>query len=90
MRAVTLLRLTGELLGWSPKLFARTAGGGASPVGIVWLIPIFGIYFALRLAQTGEAPPTVGRALGLAKIARSLGPAANRGGVRWEGFTNHN
>jgi hypothetical protein len=67
--AVTLLRLTGELLGWSPKLFARSAGGGASLVGIVWLIPIFGIYFALRLAQAGEAPPTLGRALGLAMLA---------------------
>jgi hypothetical protein len=66
--AVTVLRLTGELLEWSPKLFARTAGGGASLVGIVWLIPVFGIYFALRLAQADEGPPTVGRALGRAAL----------------------
>ena len=79
--AVTLLRLNGELLEWSPKLFARTAGGGASLVGIVWLIPIFGIYFALRLAQAGEAPPTVGRALGRAALAFVVNTALFVGSV---------
>jgi hypothetical protein len=62
--AVTLLRLTGELLQWSPALFSREAGGGGSLVGIVWLIFIFGIYFALRLAQAGAEPPGVGPAFG--------------------------
>ena len=45
--AVTLLRVAGELLQWSPKLFNRDAGGGGALVGIVLLIPIFGMYFAL-------------------------------------------
>jgi hypothetical protein len=59
---VTLLRLFGELQGWSPSLFSRAAGGGGSLIGIVWLIFVFGIYFALRLARAGEEPPSLGRA----------------------------
>jgi hypothetical protein len=62
--AVTLLRLTGELLRWSPALFGREAGGGASLIGIVWLIFFFGIYFALRLAREGEGPARLGPAFG--------------------------
>ena len=67
--ALTLLRLTGELLLWSPRLFNRDAGGGAALVGIVWLIPIFGIWFALQLDKAGQGPPSVGRALGWAGLA---------------------
>jgi hypothetical protein len=62
--AVTALRLYGELQNWSPSLFSRDAGGGASLIGIVWLIFIFGIYFAVRLARAGEEPETLGRAFG--------------------------
>src|SRR6266487_2159571 len=40
--AVTLLRLTGELLGWSPTFFSREAGGGLAVVGIVWLVFVIG------------------------------------------------
>jgi hypothetical protein len=61
--AVTLLRLVGELSRWSPSLFNREPGGPGALVGIVWLVPVFGIYFALRLARAGERPPGVGRAL---------------------------
>src|SRR5438093_5515636 len=60
---VTLLRVIGELSRWSPSLFNREAGGPGALVGIVWLIPVFGIYFALRLARAGEGPAGVGRAL---------------------------
>jgi hypothetical protein len=67
--AVTLLRLTGELLHWSPSLFNRDPGGPGALVGIVWLIPVFGIYFALRLARAGEGPAGVGRAIGWAALA---------------------
>jgi hypothetical protein len=67
--AVTLLRLAGELLRWSPSLFNREAGGGGALVGIVWLIPIFGILFALRLDAAGEGPPGIGKALGWAVLA---------------------
>jgi hypothetical protein len=61
--AVTLLRLVGELQGWSPRLFSREAGGGAAIVGIVWLVPIFGIYFALKLARS-LPPASTGKAVG--------------------------
>jgi hypothetical protein len=60
---VTLLRLIGELNHWSPALFNREAGGGGAIVGIAWLVPIFGVYFALKLAQSGAAPLKAGRTL---------------------------
>ena len=52
--AVTLLRLTGELNGWSRTLFNPDAGGGMALVGIAWLVPIFGIYFAMKLHASGQ------------------------------------
>ena len=52
--AVTLLRLTGELNEWSRTFFNPEAGGGLALVGIAWLVPVFGIYFALKLYPTGE------------------------------------
>ena len=73
--AVTLLRLIGELQHWSPRLFSREAGGAGALVGIVWLVPIFGIYFAIRLSQTGHGPTNRGRAIGLA-VAALLAEAA--------------
>jgi hypothetical protein len=63
---VTLLRVTGELRYWSPALFNPSAGGGGALVGITWLVPVFGIYFALKLASAGEGPTGVGRAVGMA------------------------
>jgi hypothetical protein len=64
---VTLLRLVGELRNWSPALFNKEAGGGGALVGIAWLVPLFGIYFAMKLAGAGERPArpwsTAGRAL---------------------------
>jgi hypothetical protein len=57
---VTLLRLIGELNNWSPKLFSRQAGGAGAIVGIVWLVPVFGIYFAFKAAQSA-APPRAGK-----------------------------
>src|SRR3989442_9935406 len=67
--AITLLRLVGELSRWSPSLFNREPGGPGALVGIVWLIPVFGIYFALRLARAGERPTGVGRTLARAAVA---------------------
>jgi len=66
--AVTLLRLTGERLGWSRLLFNPAPGGGGALVGIAWLVPVFGIYFAWRLARRGEGPGHPWRALGLAVL----------------------
>jgi len=74
--AVTLLRLVGELQNWSSTLFNREAGGGMAVVGIVWLVPIFGIYFALRLAREGAGPGKLLRALGLVVVALVLVPVA--------------
>jgi hypothetical protein len=54
--AVTLLRLVGELQGWSPALFSRQAGGGGAVVGIVWLVFVFGAWFAWKLLDSGHAP----------------------------------
>lgn len=62
--AVTALRLYGELQNWSSSLFNRDAGGGGSLIGIVWLIFVFGVYFAVRLARAGEQPDSLGRAFG--------------------------
>ncbi len=52
--AVTLLRLTGELNQWSKALFNPEAGGGFALVGIAWLVPIFGVYFAMKLRPSGR------------------------------------
>ena len=73
---VTLLRLTGELLDWSSAFFNKSAGGGGAIVGIVWLIPIFGIYFALRLAKAGDGPGKLLRAFGLTLLAFVVMPVA--------------
>ena len=64
---VTLLRLAGELLNWSPALFSRAVGGGAALVGIIWLVPGFGVHFARRLSREGESAP-VGRTAGFAAL----------------------
>jgi hypothetical protein len=66
--AVTLFRLTGELLHWSPRWFYNDAGGitpsGVSwIVGIVWLPVPFGIYFAMRLIAAGHGPASAVRAI---------------------------
>ena len=67
--AVTLLRLYGELNKWSTTYFGPTAGGGGSLVGISWLIPVFGIYFAWVLAKRGEGPERPWKSLGIALLA---------------------
>jgi hypothetical protein len=61
--AVTLLRLIGELQHWSPVFFNREAGGPGSLIGITWLAPVFGIYFALKLSDAGSGPVRAGRAI---------------------------
>ncbi len=64
---VTVLRLFGELQHWSPFWFNSQAGGGGALIGIVWLVPIFGIYFALKLKGMGETPK-IGRTIGFVVI----------------------
>ena len=74
--AVTLLRLTGELQGWSPRLFSREAGGGGALVGISWLVPVFGAWFGWKLASSGERPARAWRALGLTVLALAVLPVS--------------
>jgi hypothetical protein len=73
--AVTLLRLIGELQGWSPALFNR--GDKAwSPglVGIVWLAPVFGAWLGWKLTRAGSGPGSLGRAFGLTLASMAVLP----------------
>ena len=83
--AVTILRLVGELNGWSPLLFNSEAGGGGAMVGITWLVPIFGVHFALRLAKSGGAPASAGRGLAYAAGGLAAAVAIMIGGDRLVG-----
>ncbi len=74
--AVTLLRLGGELRGWSEAWFSRATSGlvpsGAFSwlVGITWLALPFGAWFAWRILRSGGAtPPRAGRAVFVALAA---------------------
>jgi hypothetical protein len=74
--AVTALRLVGELARWNPTFFSRQAGGAGAIVGIVWLVPVFGVYFARKLVAAGDGPAGAGRALGLGFLGLLFVPAA--------------
>ncbi len=63
--AVTILRLVGELQGWSPALFNRSAGGGFALVGISWLVLVFGAWFGAQLAGEGKGPDSAAKSLGI-------------------------
>jgi len=73
--AITLIRLIGELQHWSEWWFSPKAGGGGSPIGVSWLVPIFGIYFGLKLARAGDGPSNPWRAVlfGLLAVAVLFG-----------------
>lgn len=53
---VTVLRVVGESQGWDSAWFNPAAGSAFNPLGIVWLVPLFGFIFGRRLAQTGSVP----------------------------------
>ncbi|HEX9186273.1 MAG TPA: hypothetical protein VGB87_04325 [Vicinamibacteria bacterium] len=63
--AVTLLRLAGELQGWSPSVWSRLPGGGLSPLGIAWLAPLVGVVLGWKLERAGVRSPGSSRAIGL-------------------------
>jgi len=66
--AVTVARLAGELV-HGPRLFFNSDPGGPwAIVGIIWLAPVFGIYFALELAARGQGPKSIWRAAGFALL----------------------
>ncbi len=70
--AITLLRLTGELMNWSPLLFNKEAGGGGALIGISWLVPIFGFYFARQLLKANDQPASLGRVFGFSLLALAV------------------
>jgi hypothetical protein len=70
--AITVLRLVGELQHWPTSLFNPAAGGGGSIIGITWLVPIFGIYFGMKLAGAGQGPASAGKAIGFAVLGIAL------------------
>ena len=74
--AVTIFRLAGELAHWSQKYFNTAVGGGGSIVGITWLAPIFGAFFAARLVRAGVGPRSAWRAM----VFAALGAAVLVGG----------
>ncbi|HWW94441.1 MAG TPA: hypothetical protein VN375_13830 [Vicinamibacteria bacterium] len=79
---VTLLRLAGELMHWSPTLFNPEAGGGGAIVGIAWLVLVFGAYFGLKLANAGHGPAAVGPAILYSILGFALVPALGFGAVK--------
>ncbi|HXB53948.1 MAG TPA: hypothetical protein VN461_04135 [Vicinamibacteria bacterium] len=80
--AVTLLRLAGELMHWSPTLFNTQAGGGGAIVGIAWLVLVFGAYFGWKLANAGQGPAAVGPAILYSIVGFALVPALGFGAVK--------
>ena len=73
--AITVSRLLGELGGESSILFNRAAGGGGAIVGIVWLVPIFGAYFAIKLVRGGHGPESPGKVVGFSILGLLAGGA---------------
>jgi hypothetical protein len=49
--AVTLLRLVGEFMNLPSWLANKQPGGPGALIGIAWLAPVFGVYFAGKLAS---------------------------------------
>jgi hypothetical protein len=54
---VTVVRLVGEWNGWDPQWFSTAAGSPLNPLGIVWLVPVFGFWFGRRAAKAHGRPP---------------------------------
>ena len=69
--AVTALRLVGELLHW-PKPLVHGDVCGKAILGVVWLVPIFGTYFAVKLFHAGDVPQRFARPVVLAISALAL------------------
>jgi hypothetical protein len=67
---------------WSKTLFNPAAGGGGAIVGIAWLVPIFGVYFGLKVAGAGLAPAAMGPAIGYSVLGFALMPALGFAAVK--------
>ena len=68
---MTALRLLGELMHW-PRPLVNSDLCGKAILGAVWLVPVFGIYFAVKLSHAGNAPLRFARPLVLATSALAL------------------
>ena len=79
---VTFLRLAGELAHLKKAFFGSEPGGQVAIVGITWLAPVFGIYFAVKLARQVAGPPSLGRAIGIAVLGCAVIFASNAIGGR--------
>lgn len=75
--AVTALRLIGELMHW-PRPLVNSDVCGKAILGVVWLVPIFGIYFAVKLFHAADAPQRFAWAIVLAISALLLKLAGTR------------
>ena len=69
--AVTALRAFGEVHHW-PEPIVNSAVCGKAVLGVVWLVPIFGTYFALRLFRAGSPPKFLAWAVILAIVSLLL------------------
>jgi hypothetical protein len=79
---VTLLRLLGELQGWSKTFFSPAPGGGFALVGISWLPPVFGVYFAMKLAKEGKLDASGGKVAGVGLLCIALFVGALFAGIK--------
>jgi hypothetical protein len=71
--AITVLRLVGEINGWSPAIFGSPkAGGDFAPLGISWLIFLFGLWFGIRLQRAGVGPRSPKQALVISLVAIAI------------------
>jgi hypothetical protein len=71
--ALTLLRLEGELHRWSASWFSTAPGGPGLLAALMELLaPVFGVYFALKLARDGDGPPDPRQAIGLAVLGVAM------------------
>jgi hypothetical protein len=71
---VTALRAFGEAERW-PTPLVNSAVCGKAILGVAWLVPIFGVYFSLRLYRAGSQPRLLIRAvlLAIASVLLKLG-----------------
>ncbi|HET7840779.1 MAG TPA: hypothetical protein VFM21_04200 [Terriglobia bacterium] len=70
--AITIIRLVGELQHWPSPLFSNQPGGGGAIVGISWLPILFGPWFAVKLASSGDGPASSGKSIGFAILALAV------------------
>ena len=69
---LALARLAGELADGPAWLFSTASGGGTALVGVLWLVPVFGVWFAASLVRAGSGPKDRLRAICLHLLAAAI------------------